>query len=63
MSNDERVNELNKKLDVVLEYSDKIDNKHVVKPNKIKLKKLAAKIRKTLEDMPVETTIHSHTGV
>jgi hypothetical protein len=62
MSNDERVKELNKKLDVSLEYSDKIDHKQIAKPNKTKLKHLAAQIRKNLEEISVETTAHSHPG-
>lgn len=62
MSNDDRVKELNKKIDVALKYSDKLEHKHVVKPNKEKLKQLATKIRKNLEDTSVEITAHSHTG-
>lgn len=62
MSNDERVNELSKKLNVSLEYSNKIDNKQTIRPNKTKLKHLAAQIRKNLEEMSVETTAHPHPG-
>lgn len=50
MSNDERVAKLAKELDVDLEYSDKVQNKQSVKPNKTKLQKLAQTIRKELED-------------
>jgi len=63
MSNDERVTELNKKLDVSLEYASKINRKQTAKPNKTKLKLLATQIRKNLEEMPIETATHPYAGV
>lgn len=63
MSNDETVAKLSKKLDVTLEYSDKLDNKHSAKPDKTKLKKLAQNIRKGLEDVPFENTVHTNSGI
>lgn len=63
MSNDERVQRLNKELDITLHYSGKIGNEKSSKPNKTKLKKLADKIRKTLEETSVDPTAHPHTGI
>lgn len=63
MSNDKLVAKLSKKLEVTLEYSDKLDNKHSTKPDKTKLKNLAKKIRKNLEDVPFEASAHSNPGI
>jgi hypothetical protein len=60
MSNDERVDALNKRLKVTLEYSDDIKNRQAAKPNKSKLQKLAHKIRKELEDIPIEAAVHGN---
>ena len=63
MSNDERVDELSKKLDVSLDYSDKVDRTKTSKPNKTKLKELAVKIRRNLEESSVEVTTHPNTSI
>lgn len=58
MSNDEKIQELNKRIDVELEYSDTLIDKKSTKPDTKKLKKLAKEIRKNLEDYPFETTVY-----
>lgn len=63
MSNDDKVKELDKRIDVALEYSDTLLKKKETKPDNTKLKKLAKQIRKNLEDLPIETTAHPHTSV
>lgn len=63
MSNDERVKALNKKLNISLVYSDTLENKRTAKPDRTKLKALAAKIRKNLEETSVEASAHPHARI
>lgn len=60
MTNDQRVNKLNKKLSVSLVYSDKIEHKNASELDKEKLKNLAAKIRKNLEENSFEAPAQSY---
>jgi len=60
MSNDERVSELSKKLNVSLEYSDKIEKKKAVTLDRTKLQKLAQTIRQELEETSLENTVHEN---
>lgn len=63
MSNDEKIQELNKRIDVSLHYYDnKSNSKKIPKVNKTKLKDLAHHIRKSLEEYPVEASIHPNSS-
>jgi hypothetical protein len=61
MSNEERVENLAKRIKHGLVYSNTVPNKNVAKPNVEKLKKLAKDIRKNLEDYTGEATTYPHT--
>jgi len=64
MSNDEKVEELSKKLDTKLTYSDdltKIDKKPI-KPSFDRLKKLTKDFRENLEDYIIEPTTYTITS-
>lgn len=63
MSNDERVERLNKRIGTTLPHSDTLTkNKDVAKPNIQKLKELAKDIRKNLEDYTNETATQTEPG-
>lgn len=63
MSNEERVKKLAERISVELEHSDTLkSNKNSIKPDKIKLKKLAREIQKNLEDYPIEVAAHPHSS-
>lgn len=58
MSNDRKVEELDKRI-VKLPTSHTLPNRKRVEPDRAALLKLAKKIRKTVEDYTVENTIHT----
>ena len=59
MSNDEKIQGLNKRIDVsLLYYDEKSNSKKSPKVNKTKLKELAHHIRTSLEEYPVEASMH-----
>lgn len=63
MSNDERVNELNKRIKTTLMQSNTLPNKKKIKPNTAKLKRLAREIRKHItEDYDREASLYPHIG-
>lgn len=59
MSNDERVEELKKRIDIELSYSKTLPNKKAAKPNVKRLKELAKEIRKTVEDYTIEAATYT----
>lgn len=61
MINEKKIKELEGKISSP-NYSDTLSSKKT-KSDVKKLKKLAKEIRKTVEDYPIETTAHLHTGI
>jgi hypothetical protein len=62
MSTEERIKELEKRINVTLEYSESLTDKRPKRPDTAKLKKLAKEIRKNLEEPAFETTAYPHTS-
>jgi hypothetical protein len=57
VSNDDKVKELDRRI-TKLSSSDTLPNKKIEKPNKSALLELAKKIRESVEDYSVETTVY-----
>lgn len=63
MINENKIKELEGKISSP-NFSDTLSsNKKTTKPDVGRLKELAKKIRTTVEDYPIETTVHLHTGI